>query len=438
MDGEDQGTPERYPDDDWLPDTDPEVGLRGWIPPDDRLWRHPSESRGLVDGHQSGIAPPPGAHRPRSTPWVIGSATLCFVLVLVAAGVMISTTGGADRSTSTSFQSLTVPSPSPTTEPGAEGVPSSATVKAMIADLAPSTVAITSTDASGTTTSAGLVIAAGGIIVTTSSAVARARSLTVVESSGRRQPATVIGADQASGLTLLSIDDDLPAAVPDGADPTPGTTAVAMSLEPARSPGGWPTMRVYAGQVVASGRTENADSQTAAFTTTAIQAPLPPDDVGCPLVDAQGHVTGLLEAVTSPDGSALSVFLPAQLVFGVAEQLLRFSQVVHGSMGVAATDAQPAVITATSSVSDPVATGARVLAVDDDGPAASSGLTAGDVITAVDGDPVHSVPELETRLYADAPGTGVSITYRRGGTVATVAVVLGTGDADAPAVTASP
>jgi len=443
VDGEDQGTPERDPDDDWSSDADLDGdGLRGWISPDDRLWRHPSESAGMAGGTDRSDARGLDAHRPRSAPWVIGGATMCFVLVLVAAGVMISTTGNADHSTTDSLQKLVARSVSPTTEPGTAYLPSAATVKGLVEAISPSTVAIISTAASGTTTSAGLVVAAGGMIVTTASAVAGARSITVVEAGGKRWPGTVIGGDKTTGLTLISVEDELPAAVFDSADPAPGSVAMAMSLERARSAGGAPTMKVYAGQVVSSGHTVTADRETASFTSTALQAPLPKDDIGCPMVDAQGHVTGLLEAVTGSNGSELSVFLPAQLVFGVAMEIIRSNEVRHGSLGVQATDAQPIVVTATTSVGKPVGesvgSGARLVAVKSDGPASYVGLAVGDVITAVDGAPVHSLAELETRLYADAPGDSVTITYVRDGKTYQPQVTLDAGDPDASAVSSSP
>jgi putative serine protease PepD len=439
VDGEDQGTPECDPDDDWPFDADRDGdGLRGWISPDDRLWRHPSEVAVAVGGGRQAGPPLPGPHRSRPVPWVIGGATVCFVLVLVAAGMVISVTGDADRAPTTSLQSLIAPEASPTTEPGTGALPSAAAVRSLVDQVSPSTVSIVSTGSWGTSTSAGLVVDPSGIIATTASSVDGARSLVVLEASGTRQQGTVIGVDRATGLTLISVPDDLPVPAYDTTDPVPGSVAMAMSLAPARSAGQAPTMSVYAGLVTSTGRTVSADQQTATFTATSIRATLPRVDIGCPLVDAQGHVTGLLDAVTGSGGSALSVFLPAQLVFDVAAQLIRFNQVVHGSLGAEATDDQPAGVTATSTVGAGASAGARLVAVDRDGPAAQSGMMVGDVITGVDGAPVRSSAELETRLYADGPGTSVMITCSRGGTTEVRSVTLGAAESDASAVSLSP
>jgi S1-C subfamily serine protease len=66
-------------------------------------------------------------------------------------------------------------------------------------------------------------------------------------------------------------------------------------------------------------------------------------------------------------------------------------------------------------------------------------MLPGDVITAVDGGQVQSTLELETRLYADAPGTVVQITYERGTSGPLTARVTLTGaSTDAPVPSSSP
>jgi serine protease Do len=449
VDGEDQGTTGPDPDDDWAVDDPPPGewpgdGLRGWISPDDRLWRHPSEAGGA---EQAG--PPTGTPeddgRSRSTQWVIGGAAMCFVLVLAAVVVVISTTGGTtnqlDASTAPSPASLTL---SPTTEAGITQVPPASAVSALVSDIRPSMVEVSGSGPAGSTTRAGLVVAAGGIIVTTIQAVSGARSISVLEADGARRPATLIGVDKPSGLAVVSVADDLPAAAFDTGDPVPGDLAMAMSLDPSPTRGASPQVSVYAGTVASSGQVADVDASTDAFSSTAIEAPLSSRDIGCPLVAGDGEVSGLLEAVTRSDGSVLSVFLPAQLVFGVAEQLVTSARVEHGSLGIRATDATDATGTTTTTTADdqaPAVTqtvGARLVAVDSDGPAALSGLEVGDVITSLDGAPVHSLAELDTRLYADPPDATVSVTFTRDGTSHQVSATLGAGDADASGTSTSP
>jgi S1-C subfamily serine protease len=146
-------------------------------------------------------------------------------------------------------------------------------------------------------------------------------------------------------------------------------------------------------------------------------------------------VAGLLETVQGDGTSTTADFLPAELVLGVTLQLVASGTVDHGRMGIEVSDAENAappsdgdVVTSTSAVN-----GARVDLVDANGPAASAGLVAGDVITAIDGYRVLSTAELRTRLYADPPGMDLTVTYERGGSTYTTSMVLAQPEGDAPA-----
>jgi S1-C subfamily serine protease len=72
-----------------------------------------------------------------------------------------------------------------------------------------------------------------------------------------------------------------------------------------------------------------------------------------------------------------------------------------------------------------VGAGAVVADVTPGSSAAQAGLAPGDRIITVDGSGVRSVAELATRLYADAPGTEVPITFVRSGATVDTTAVLG-------------
>ena len=58
------------------------------------------------------------------------------------------------------------------------------------------------------------------------------------------------------------------------------------------------------------------------FCATGVDAPLSSGDLGSPLVDASGSVVGILDAVIGTGAQRTSVFLPAELVQDVAEQIV--------------------------------------------------------------------------------------------------------------------
>lgn len=356
------------------------------------------------------MARPPAARRPeprdRIGPWLVGGATACAIVVLAVASLVVATNrsdpGGG---TTPKLASLT---DVPTTEPGAGLTPPASTIDSMVAAALPSTVALVAAGPAGTTLGTGLVAESGGIIVTASTAVAGARSVAVIESDGSRVAATMVGSDPTTGLSVLRIADDLPAATFDFAAPTTGSVAMALALEPGRRPGAEPAASLYAGSVLASGVALDVDRITSAFATTEVAAPLSPGDIGCPLLDDQGHVTGLLERVGGKGLADASDFLPADLVWSVADQLVSSGTVDAGWIGITAGDAQAPSV-------PPEPAGAIVESVVSGSPAAQGGLEVGDVVTAVNDYPVRSDAELKSWLYSEPPGAYLKLSLDRGG-----------------------
>ena len=196
----------------------------------------------------------------------------------------------------------------------------------------------------------GLVAESGGIIVTPSPGLAGARSITAIEPDGTRQPASVVGVDQTSGLAVLRIDDDLPAATFDDVDLPVGCDCRGRHHQARLEAHPVPSSLVYAGTVVSTGQAVGANADTAAFSVTSVRAPLAYDDVGCPLVAGDGQVIGMLEATRGRGSRPWPCSFPSELVLGVALQLVESGTVDPGWLGIG-----PA--TPTSGRRHPTATG---------------------------------------------------------------------------------
>jgi putative serine protease PepD len=67
----------------------------------------------------------------------------------------------------------------------------------------------------------------------------------------------------------------------------------------------------------------------------------------------------------------------------------------------------------------------RLASVTAGGPAGTAGLRAGDVITAIQGQPVSRTDELIVDIRKNQPRDVVRLTYLRGGQQGTAAVTLG-------------
>jgi putative serine protease PepD len=421
--------------------------MRGWIPPDDRLWRHPSES--ASGSTTSASASVRTDVRPRSVPWVAGGATACVLLALVATGLAMMAVGSSDQGEGGAPARIASLTGEPTTEPGAPRMPDAAAIDGIVSTARPSLVALRVDAAGGTMAGTGIVTESGGIIVTASRLVSGAKTVTAVETNGNRETASLVGTDDRSGLAVLRISDDLPAARFDVNDPSRDSVAVALALQsglrtpssPSSPVTSSPTTKVYAGTVASTGEPVGSGSATGVFSASVVDAPLTDDDIGCPLLDDSGQVAGMLVGMKHSDGSTAADFLPAEVILGVAQQLVTSGGMDHGWLGVEASDAgapDPAANTATTVAAASPTNGARIDSVDGAGPAAAVGLQAGDVIVGIDGNPVHSRAELETRLYPDPPGTELYLNCTRDGTTMTVPVVLADPDSDVQGSGSSP
>ncbi|MFJ9355828.1 trypsin-like peptidase domain-containing protein [Streptomyces mirabilis] len=158
-------------------------------------------------------------------------------------------------------------------------------------------------------------------------------------------------------------------------------------------------------------------------------APINPGNSGGPLLDTRARVIGINSAIRSADGGTdlqggqagsigLGFAIPVNQARRVAEELINTGRATHPVIGVMLD-------------MDYTGDGARVgtkgggAPVTAGGPGAKAGIKAGDVITEVDGQRVHSGEELIVKTRAHRPGDRLRLTLRRGGSQRTVTLVLG-------------
>jgi putative serine protease PepD len=391
-------------------DADDEQPLRGWVSPDDRLWLHPSERNAAVASGQVAPRLPLGPGSQRGT-WVLGGITVCVVVTLVVGAMVVAAANDTGRAGSSGIVFTGVP----TTEADISNLTDVRQMTSVASSVRESTVALIVSKRGGIMIGTGVVAEAGGIVVALEPTVAGAHTITAVESDGTRQPAMWVGSDPTTGIVVLRIPDDLPVADFTVGDPSTGTVAVAMS-EVSGSSKGVPVARLYAGSVLFAG-VAAGPAQAFGLCETAIAAPLSANDLGSPLVEPSGAVAGIFDAVEGTGSRRTAMFLPAQLVRDVAAQIVSNGTVDHGNLGAGFVDPP----TGSGSAGD----GAMVTAIVAGGSADQAGLERGDRIVSVDGAGVRSAAELDTRLYADPPGTELPVTFVRNGATFNTTVVLG-------------
>ena len=130
---------------------------------------------------------------------------------------------------------------------------------------------------------------------------------------------------------------------------------------------------------------------------------------GGPLVDASGRVIGLL---SSHLGRGMTLAIPNDEVERIVATLGKHGKVARGYLGVGA---QPVALPAALKASVGQDQGLLLVTVEEDGPAARSGLTVGDIIVSLAGQPTQSLDDLRAGLATEQVGAALPIRILRGG-----------------------
>ena len=265
----------------------------------------------------------------------------------------------------------------------------------------------------------GAIISRHGHVVTNEHVTRDGRRFDCVLSDQRRVSARLVGEDPLTDLAVLQIElpEDEVAELPvarfgDSSALQIGDPVMAMgspfALSRSVSLGIVSnTERVFAGGF---GNDDLEDmefgrGQRTGLYTRWIQhdALISPGNSGGPLVNMAGEIVGINEL----GGGNLSFAIPSNLAAQITEVLIERGEVERSWFGLGL---RP--------VDDDVPTGALVSAVELDGPGYEAGVRAGDLLVAVDGEPVHvqfveQVPLLLGRLAHLPVGTEVELGLKR-------------------------
>ncbi|WP_406393580.1 S1C family serine protease [Streptomyces sp. NBC_00887] len=310
------------------------------------------------------------------------------------------------------------------------------TVAGVAANALPSVVTIDAQSGDGEGgTGTGFVYDKEGHILTNNHVVASAADdgqLTATFSDGKKYDAEVVGRAQGYDVAVLKLKN-----APDGLTPLPlgdsEKVAVGDSTIAIGAPFGL-SNTVTTGIISAKDRpvasgdgSSNKNSYMSALQT---DASINPGNSGGPLLDAGGAVIGINSAIQSTTGGGagqsqagsigLGFAIPVNQAKNVAEQLIKTGQPVYPVIGATVTMEEK---TGGATISDQGAAGTP--AVTPNGPAATAGLKAGDVITKFNDTVVESGPTLIGEIWTHKPGDRVTLTYKRDGKTATAELVLG-------------
>ncbi|MGH9867569.1 MAG: Do family serine endopeptidase [Candidatus Polarisedimenticolia bacterium] len=265
----------------------------------------------------------------------------------------------------------------------------------------------------------GVVVDARGHILTNNHVVEGSSKVEVILPGGTSTEASIRGADPQTDLAVLEVDSRDLQPIPMGrsADLEVGEWVLAVGNPFAEAL----AHTVTAGIVSAKGRSNIRLAEIEDFIQT--DAAINPGNSGGALVDTSGRLVGINTAIASDNGGfqGIGFAIPIDMARQIMETLIETGKVVRGYLGVVIQDLTPEMSRAGGFKTQE---GAIVARVEEGGPGADAGLKTGDVIVAVNDDPVESSAELRNLIASSAPGTRVRLTIERDGKERTLTATL--------------
>ncbi len=258
----------------------------------------------------------------------------------------------------------------------------------------------------------GVIIDDAGHIITNNHVIANASVIRVRLADGRSADARVVGRDPDTDLALLAIKlAKLPVMTLGRSDRLQvGDEVLAIG-----NPLGL-QQSVTHGIVSATDRKQLGLATFENFIQT--DAAINEGNSGGALVDAAGELVGINTAViaknSDPTGvEGIGFAIPVNLARGVIREILERGHVVRGWSGIEADD-----------FSDEQAAqyrlphgGVVITRLYTGGPAATAGLTAGDILLAINGHQLRNAQDALTQIASTSPGVTVKLRVQRGAQV---------------------
>ncbi len=255
---------------------------------------------------------------------------------------------------------------------------------------------------------------AGDLVLTADHVIEREDGITVMLANGAETAASLAGRDPGSDLAVLRLEKE---------HTTPAQAA----------------MQVRIGQLVlALGRPSDAGIEASLGVISAIGGPVRtprgsldkyirtdatpyPGFSGGPLVDAEGLVVGVN---TSGIGRGVTLTIPSDYAWKVADQLARTGSVKRGYLGVRS-EAVELSEAAQKALKRTQATGLLLVGVERKSPAEAGRLIVGDILVGIDGQPIPDHDALFAHLTGEVVGKSIPLDVLRGGELRTFPVEIG-------------
>jgi serine protease Do len=233
--------------------------------------------------------------------------------------------------------------------------------------------------------------------------------------------ATIVGSDSLSDVAVLKLTEsvpDLPVAYLGNSDSIrPGDWVLAVGNPFSLS------QTVTVGIVSAVGRSVTSTNRYENYIQT--DAAINPGNSGGALVNIRGELIGINTMIFTQSGGFMGIgfAIPINMARRAMEDLVYLGRVIRGWFGVSIQQLSSAAREGLDI--PPGEAGALVADVFEGQPAERAGMKRGDVIVAINGQPVRSTNELRNIVATLRPGRGVEVVVLRDGRRVTLRVKVG-------------
>jgi S1-C subfamily serine protease len=302
-------------------------------------------------------------------------------------------------------------------------------IQSLLRKAQPSVVSIQTGESSSTgvfgSAGSGVIISEDGLVLTNAHVVSSATSMEVMLSDGRSMPATLVGSLPDDDIALIQVTGAsglTPAELGISRDVRVGDDVVAIGN--ALNLGGPPS--VTEGIISATDRSIQAQDITL-DNLIQTDAAINPGNSGGPLLNADGQVVAINTAI---------IDTAQNIGFAIAIDSIKplIDEIKGGQATITPDSAFLGVSTKDLSAMTPdvlaqygvrTSDGAFVVDIQPGSAAGLSGLQLGDVITAIDGQPMSSSADVTAAVREHQAGDKITVTFERDGQVQSLDVVLG-------------
>lgn len=286
------------------------------------------------------------------------------------------------------------------------------TIQEIAVKVKPSVVGVVTAQYGGTGLGSGIIMSTDGYILTNAHVVENGEEFKVILDDGTEHEAALIGADKKSDIAILKIEaDNLPAAEFGDSDAlVVGDMAVAIGNPSSLELSGTTT----SGIISAVDREIIVDTEGNKLHLIQTDAAINPGNSGGPLLNRYGQVIGINTVkISSSNFEGLGFAIPTNVFKPIVDELFQYGQ-VHGHPGIGIIGSS---ISSYQSRAFNIPMGVYITTVQESSDAFAKGIQAGDIITAVNGETVASVADIN--LIKNRFGVGDTLTlsvYRNGET----------------------